>query len=778
MSNKRRQLYASAAIALATGIHSQSAFAQDMPEEARVQDGDEIVVTARRREEALQDVPIAVTAVTSDQIEIRQLDSVSQVAEAVPNLTYQTGAPTGTGASTPSIFIRGVGSAETSLGTEPGVGLYVDDVYIARSVGSVLDLVDVDTIQVLRGPQGTLFGRNSLGGALLIRSRRPGDVIGGAIEARTGSYSRFDLRASIDLPFGDTIRTNFAGMYASREGYVESADSKPMGNINRVAGRGVIEWQPVSGLRVTVTGDYTSIDERAMPAVLLGVVPNIPFTPVSSSIQSVSNLQAGCGGASVLGNSGNPRCIDQGSIQGYFRTLGGYQTNNQIFDSQGSRPFGNTSLIDIWGVSGTVVYDLSDSLSLKSVTAYRGLDAFWASNSDHTPNPGIETKNDQDQTQFTQEIQLSGNTSSLDWVIGAFYMHEKGDALNVVAFPDVIFRSGGAFSTQSIATFGQATWEIVPSLELTGGLRYTHELKKYDTLSNQQVIGVLVDPVNRVFLDFRANPIPFVAGATPDLETNEVTPHVNLAYHWSSDVMTYVSYSKGYKSGGYEQRLAPGTPAVPFFRPEYVDSYEAGIKLSVPESGVTISASGFHSKYKDMQISVVDGPSPTLTNAGDATLNGGEFELTWKLSPAVTFAGYASYLDAGYDSLTPRALMSGVQLGSTLPNVSKWQLGASLDGRIPIGSGLEIRPHADIAWRSGLYLDSANTPLLYQPDYTLVNMAVTLADKDTQWSLSLSGRNLLNEHYLVSGIAQYNIGEIEGQVARPREWALTAKFRF
>lgn len=776
MSKSRRMLWFSTTMAAFAGLPMQGAYAQETDE--KLDAANAIVVTARRREESLQDVPVAVTAVTAESLERRQIDSIAQVGESVPNLTYQSGAPTGTGGSTPSIFIRGVGSAETSLGTEPGVGLYVDDVYIARSVGSVLDLVDLESVQILRGPQGTLFGRNSLGGAILIRTRPPGEELGGTFEVKTGNYKRFDLRASMDLPLSDTIKTNVTGLYASRDGYVKSLDSKPMGNINRYAARGTFLWTPEPDLKITLTGDFSHIDERALPGVLLGLVPNIPFTPVPSSIEAISNIQAACGGASVLGNSGNPACIDQQYILGPYQSGGGYSTGNPIFDSQGSRPFGNTTIIDVRGVSGSIVYDFSPTVSIKSVTAYRTLDAFWTSNSDHTPNPGIETKNDQDQKQFTQEIQLLGDTDTLNWVLGAFYMHEKGNALNVVAFPDVIFRSGGGFSTKSAALFGQATWEIMPSLEVTGGLRYTYEKKKYDTLNNQQVIGVLVDPVNRIFLDFREAPIPFVTGSTPDLQTNEVTPHFNIAYHWSPSVMTYFSYSKGYKSGGYEQRLAPGTPAVPSFRPEYVNSYELGLKASIPDAGLAIGASAFHSKYRDMQISVVDGPSPTLTNAGDATLNGGELELSLRVSREFTFAVYSSYLDAEYDSLTQRALNSGVMLNSRLPNVSKCQFGASADGTFPLGGRLELRPHADWNYRSSLYVDSANTPLLYQKAVSLVNAALTLADEDDRWQVSISVRNLLDKAVLVSGIAQYNIGEIEGQYARPREWALSAKVRF
>lgn len=779
MTFTRSRLLATAALLMPWTI-AVPAFAQDTqpPAAAEAEPDDEIVVTARRREESLQNVPIAITAISSEDLERRQIDSVSQAVEAVPNLTYQTGAPTGTGGSTPSVFIRGVGSAETSLGTEPGVGLYVDDVYIARSVGSVLDLVDVESIQVLRGPQGTLFGRNSLGGAILIRSRRPAETFGGSLEVQTGRFGRFDVRGSLDIPIGSDVRLGLTGMRAHRGGFVASDDDKATGNINRVAGRAVLEWQAASNLRITITGDITDINERALPGVLLALSPNIPFTPVPSSIQAISNLQGTCGGASVLGNSGNPLCTDQQYILGPRRAAGGYQTTNQIFDSQGSRPYGSHSLIDTAGISGTIVWDISDRLTLKSITAYRTLDAFWTSNSDHTPNPGIETKNDQNQSQFTQEIQLLGRNGSLNWVLGGFYMNEQGEALNVVAFPEVIFRSGGDFSTRSFALFGQGSLTLAPGLELTGGLRFTHERKQFDVVNNQQVIGVLVDPVNRVFLDFRANPIPFVTGATPDLETNEFTPLVSLQYNWSPSVMTYVSYSRGYKSGGYEQRLAPGTPQVPSFLPEFVDSFEAGLRISEPTNRLRLSAALFHSSYSDMQISVVDGPAPTLTNAGDATLNGAELEISFDPARGVRLSAFGSYLDADYDSLTQRALNSGVRLTNDLPNASRWQFGAAIDVTAEIGGNLELRPHADWSYRSAYFVDSANDPLLRQPGYHMVNAALTLARADGRWEVSLSARNILNETYLVSGIAQYNIGEVEGQFGRPREWALSAKVRF
>lgn len=755
-----------------------------LAQEQGAEDSEEIVVEARRREEALQDVPIAVTVVTAAELERRQIDNIAQVGESIPNLTFQTGAPTGTGASTPSVFIRGVGSAETSLGTEPGVGLYVDDVYIARSVGSVLDLVDPQSVQILRGPQGTLFGRNSVGGAILIRSRAPSSEFGGTLHVDTGSFDRADARFSLDVPFSESFRTSVSGMLANRDGYVESDDSEAMGNIDRWAGRVAAEWDATDSLTVSFAADMMRADETAMPAVLLGLVDFIPGTqflpggPFPSEIFAVTNNSALCGGASTQANSGNPNCLDQQWIMGPGRTAGGYQAETDIFDSQGSRPYGNTAITEVQGASLHLDWELSPSLTFKSITAYRELEAFWASNSDHSPLPGIETKNDQEQSQFTQEFQLLGESEALNWVVGAFYMHEEGDALNVVAFPSVIFRSGGGFSTDSTALFAQGTYRITPSLELTGGLRYTEETKSYDTLSNQQVIGVLVDVPNRVWLDLRGSPIPFVTGSTPDLESEELTPLVSLAYHFNDDLMSYLSFSRGYKSGGYEQRLAPGTPEVPRFNPEFVDTYELGLKGEFSDGRVTLAAAVFQSQYSDMQISVVDGPAPTIANAGDATINGAELELGFRPVDDLRINVYAGYLDASYDSLSPRALQSGITLASRLPNTSEWQYGASVSYEFALSEGLTLRPHVDWSYRSSIELDAANAPLLHQPGYSLVNAVLTLTPPDERWAVSLSGRNLTDETYLVSGIAQYNIGEIEGQYARPQEWAVGLQYRF
>lgn len=765
----------------AVGLSSLAAPTQLLAQEPVVEKVEEIVITARKREESLQDTPIAVSAFSGAALDARQADNVAQVGEVVPNLTFHTGAPIGGSTSTASIFIRGIGSNEVSLGTEPGVGLYVDDVYLARSVGSVLDLADVESVQVLRGPQGTLFGRNSVGGAILIRTRRPEDSFGGSLKLTTGTDERAEVMATLNMPLSDAVRTRFSALAGKRDGFVRNLDGgKDLGGTERFVGRGVLEWQARENLLLTLSADGTHARDTAVPSVLLGLVPTIPGTPVPSQLQSVSNLNAACGGASVLGNSGNPACIDSQYIRGPYAGFGGYVSPHPIFDSQGSRPFENESRLDVWGASARLEWDLSGSLKLRSITAYRDVDAFWPSNSDHSPNPGAEAKNDFDQQQFTQELQLLGTAldGRLDWIAGGYYLAEEGENLNIVHFPGVIFRSGGRFKTESEAVFAQVSYDVAERLELTAGLRGTREHKTYDTASFQQIIGVLLDPVAQVYLDLRGAPIPFVIGTTPALDSDEVTPYASLAWKVGPDMMTYLSYSKGYKSGGYEQRLAPGTPYAPSFGAEFAQVYELGFKSTLADGRFALNGAGFYTDYQDMQISVVDGVAPTLTNAGDSTIKGVELEAWWRPQSGLEASFSLGWMDAGYDRLTTRALFSGVRLDNALPNTSEWQIGGSLAYSASLNGRGTLTPRIDWSWRSAYFIDSANSPLLEQEAFHLLNASLTFAAQSDRWELVLSGRNLTDEAYLVSGMAQYNIGQIEGQFARPREWNLSLRVNF
>lgn len=762
-------------------------FAADMPSVGESAAGiqlQEVVVTARKRAETLSNIPVAVTALSGAQLDAQGIDRIDKISGHVPNLTFQPGAPTGSGPSTPSVFIRGIGSSETSLGTEAGVGLYVDDVYIARSVGSVLDLTNVDSVQVLRGPQGTLFGRNNVGGAIVIRSAPLSATPAGSLRLSVGNQNHREIRGNLDMPFGDSVRTRLAGIASFRNGYVKNVDSSDarddFGRTDRIGVSAALEWRPQDSVVITLRGDHSRDQGTAPPSVLLGLVPTIPGTNTPSMIQALSNLKGTCFGASVLGNSGNPDCIDQQWILGPYRSHSGYATSNAIFDSQGSEAYANRTRAVIGGGSMTVAWALNDATNLKSVTAYRNINAFWPSNSDHSPDPGIETKVDFREHQFTEELQLLGQNFSdrMKWILGGYYLDEAGSELNVVAFPAVIFRSGGGYATKSSALFAQSSIEVTDALEMTGGVRYTHERKSYDTLSNQEIIGVLMDPFSRQFMDLRATPIPFVTGSTPDIKSEKTSPYLSAKYRFNPSWMIYASVSDGYKSGGYEQRLAPGTQEVPRFGPERVRMIELGTKARLLNGRASVELALFRSKYKDMQITVVDGVAPTMTNAGDATIKGGELEIGVTPIEGLQLDVNSGYLDASYDRLTDRAFASGIHLNSELPNTPRFQWGISGEYRARLPTNLLLIPRLDWSYRSHLFVDSANTPILRQAGVGLLNAGLSLADSADRWSVTLSGRNLTNRDVLVAGLAQYSIGEIEGTYGPPRQWDLSMNIKF
>lgn len=875
MSGNNRHLDGVVGIALSLALGAGgAAWAQEQAPEAQAEVSaiEEIIVTARKREEPLQKTPVAITAFSGSDLEALQVDDVSQAAEFAPNLVFDSGAPVSGSSATASIFIRGIGSSEFSLGTEQGVGLYVDGVYLARSVGGVLDLVDVESLQVLRGPQGTLFGRNTVGGAILVQSTRPADELGGSIRFTTGNDTRADLKASVDIPLGDNLRSRFSFLRTLRDGYVENLDGgEDLGSDNAFTSRGVLEWTPSEQARFSLAADYTRERESAAPHVLLalpeGLQPmmacpgdvnspgsGFPFLPgtancdasemvpsgmfrnffndprpqsewgtPTSYFEIYSNRRSGinCGNSDVSRGDGVlDDCIDQDYILGPYRTYGGYSTRRQVFEDQIAQPYENASDLDVRGIALTAEFGLG-SATLKSITAFRDLEGYWPRNADHSAAPGLETKNEFEQEQFTQELQLLGTAfgDSLDWILGLYYLDEEGEHLDDVGFPQFIFRSGGIFTIETWAAFAQGAWRMGERWELTLGARYTSEEKTYDPDDNQVIKAALstaLTPPDPIFqnagesdTDFAARvamreaefarrrmaisgdtaagafpliPVQFqpalVSNNTPNLDITETTPYASLSFDVAENFLTYISYSRGYKSGGYEQRVAPPPAPAPRFLPEFADVYEFGFKSTIFGGSMRFNGAVFYTDYKDMQISLTDGSAPTISNAGDATIQGFELEAAWLPSPALRIDAALGYLDAGYDSVHPRAIASGVRLDNDLPNVADLNFSLSASYEFGLVNGGALTPRVDFSYRSEVANDAANTPELKQDAVNLLNASLAYTSPGERWSLVVAGRNLLDEEYLVTGLADPIVGYVEGIYARPSQWSLSLKVNF
>lgn len=751
---------------------------------------EEVLVMARRREESLQDTPLSITAITSESLEARGFNKVSQVTQVAPNVVFEPTAPLTGSSNNGSIFIRGIGTTEFSLGTDPGVGLYVDDVYLARTSGNVMDLVDAAAIEVLRGPQGTLFGRNSIGGAIIIRSKRPEEEFSGRVNIEYGEDDYWSVSGMLNIPIHDTLRGRVSLMRKGQDGYVNDVASiEDFGSKSSWAGRATLEWTPNEDLIITGRFDYTKEDNSAAPYVLVDLFDENPLVPGAPTFVAFQNMGLGC--ATSQGNTGGS-CVDQYYIRGPHETVFGYSTDDPFLNDYNKEPFQSKDYTEVYG--GSITFELAlGGLDIKSTTAYREVESRNPRNPDHTPFQVLEANSDLEQEQFSTELTISGMSFNdrLNWVSGLFYMEEEGYQLDSVALWPLTLFSGGDFTNENWAVFGQGTYELTDSLQLTAGLRYTEEDKEFRAISDNFEFGR-----TQALVSFRplvlgipgataaddkivVTPVTIFDDPTP-LEFEETTYHVNLAWNITDELMTYASISRGYKAGGFEQRLASPVPAALTFDPEFVDAYEVGFKSTLLDSTLRLNGAVFYSDYQDIQCAVVIGIAPTTINYGDGEILGLELEANWvpRGNWSVDFS--MGYLDAGWadGTLTPQASTVGISEDNDFAMIPEWSLSSGIAYNFELGDKGILTPRVDWSYRSDVNKDAANTPILVQDAFNLVNVGVTWVSAGEQYKVSLQGRNITDEVYIMTGVSQPDGGFTEAVYSRGAEWRLSAQYKF
>ena len=767
-------------------VATPAASAQDAPQAESGSGIEDIVVTARRRQESLQDTPIAISAVSGESIAARGLDNVTQIGDFTPNVKFNSSVPVSASNATAAIFIRGIGQNDYQLSADPGVGLYLDGVYISRGVGNVLDVLNVERIEVLRGPQGTLFGRNTIGGAVSVTTKKPGDVLAGSLDLTTGSFKRIQVKGSIDIPLAEGVYTSFSGFYHHRDGYVKGVipGAPDLGDTNQLAGRFALRLEPSSNLTIDIAVDGTRAREESAPNVLIEANENAPAPAVWNAVYS--------GAAAICTNLADParltdqRCYNSQWALAPYRHGGTFTTISAPFNSASRRPYQSASDLNIWGVSGVVEWKLSDSVTFKSITAYRKVTGFWTRDSDHSPASIIQTNSDWRQDQFSQEVQLGGDAfdKRLHWLVGGYYSNESGNHKDLVNIVDAVFLSGAVLDGKSYAVFGQATYEIVDNLNLTAGIRWTEDQKTFNN-ANQYVVeaGFLTGaPFNPDGSGLQnGDPLMGPLGQTSTIKDRAWTPMASLSYRWSPEVLTYLSYSKGFKGGGFTQRVFPPFAFIPSFKPETSETYEAGIKTDLFDRRLRLNAAVFQNNYDNLQITVNDptlGFAPIIQNAAKARIRGVELEMQARPTDALRIEAGLGYLDAKYRSVDIRALNAGVTTDTHLQNAPKWTLSAGVSYEFDLGDAGKLTPRVDWSYRSRVYNDAINTPQLIQDGYHLVNASIGYTDPNAHWSVNLGVKNLTKEVYLGSGYADSFGGLIEGVYGRPREWYLSAGYNF
>ena len=762
---------------------------------------EEVVVTARKTAESLQDTPISVTALSGDRLEDMGLSRITKLQNVTPNLVFQnTPAYSGAG-NNAAVYIRGVGQKDFVPTIDPGVGIYVDEVYLGRSAGAVLDMIDIQQVEILRGPQGTLFGKNTIGGAISITTTKPNEEFGGKVDIKVGTDERRNIRGVLNVPLSDTLfaRGSFGSL--QQDGYVfRPFDDKDLGNQDTLMGRLALRWVPSDTFTADLSFDYYD-DETNGPPLLITRVDGFPESATAipgGNFPFINNLFAGF--SPDFGGPNPIVCTFPNAPSACFTSANAVTGNNT---NLGTGP--NYSEMENEAVSLTLTWDL-DAFTAKLITSYRSLDGEFANDRDGYPqndgqpavpglpilvNPVTHYFDTFKQDQFSVELQLTGSAieDRLRWVAGVYAFEEDGENINPVDFTTVSLQSGGYFDYSSEAVFAQATFDFTEKLSVTAGMRYTKEDRDYlpDQYIEEMPLGGLPFPcfnsdgsTKICALGDRAVPYETVNNSI-----SENTPMVSISYSFTDDVMLYGTYSEGFKVGGFTQRIFPPEPSLPAFGPEYVDSLEAGIKAELLDNSLRVNLAVYSADYSDLQI-LISEPSrvgPYTTNAGDATIDGFELEINYLSQNGVLIDLAVGYTDAGYDSLNPD-LFSGLRVSDPFVFISEWNTNLSVTKTFDTQVG-EITPRLDWSWRSEFYTNAGGLPFapawadpLVQPDYSVVNMSARWESATSGLSVTVGVDNVADEEFSIFGDYQSTFGSTAQAFDRGRQYYLMLGYSF
>ncbi|MDA5192529.1 TonB-dependent receptor [Govanella unica] len=795
---------------------------------------EEIVVTAQKREERLQDTPISITAFTGAALAEKSVFNLQAIAQFTPNVEINNGRADGGGSSF-NAYIRGIGQQDFLFPTEPGVGLYVDGVYLARTSGGTLALSDIARIEVLRGPQGTLYGKNTVGGAINIYSLQPdaNGPVTGAIEGTTGRFNRSDVKAHVMFPIIDgVLAAKISGAALHRNGFGERVqDGRDLGNENKQVGRFELRWTPSSAWDISLRGDFQRQKQNGPVGSIINRFASdvvLPDLEVDGNGQAIAgafkpcNVSAGSfdPGLSTCGLVFNPGGLPNGmGLQGLtfddiYNKFVVPNINSQLGLPAGSRydgrwvtgdptiSNGTSPSLDnnrVWGLSLTAAWSPSDEITIKSISAYRELSSQSPRDGDHTPYPVVYTANDIHQSQFSQELQLGGSSMNdrLKWLVGGFYMREHAYDDNTVNMMSGIYSYyplGLTFNylpyneiwIDTWAVFGQGTYELTDRLSLTVGGRYSKDKKKYyqDHLLSE-VPGTGTGGLEN-----------YVGPRTLKDSWGSFTPKVALDFKATDDVLLYASYAKGFKGGGWSPRPTQQNDSDLSYDPEILNTFEVGTKTAWFDNRMTFNVAGFYSIYKDVQVTTVDSGSNgsllLLTrNVGEARLYGLEAELVARPMQGLDLNMAVGYLHSEWHKLN--IVDANLKLSNKLVDSPKWTLNMGAQYRLPISENFgSLVLRGDASFRSLTWKDPFNVTRapasrpgdkiterrMAQDAYWLVNTRLSWTNPSDNWEVALFVTNLLDKRYFTSMLPVDNFGYDEAYVGRPREWGLSASYKF
>ena len=790
--------------------HAQAVTETDLTEE--------IVVTARRREERLIDAPLSVSVFDENLLIDLHVSTIDEISHQTPGLIFDTTTSISGSPSSASVFIRGIGQTDFTLVTEPGVGIYIDDIYLPHSIGNVVEALNLERVEVLKGPQGTLFGRNTIGGAVRVVTRKPhSDGFEGDIDVTIGNYNRIDVKGHVNVPVTDNFALRFSALTQNWDGFVDRPNlGDSTGNKNARIFAVQARWQSES---FTADFLFNTVKDRSAGA------PNV----LLAAGNGAGNQGAGVDVAgNVLGSDNAPlantiaeRLATQlgGTAEDYVWNTGRVPTGcsarnagNCLEDTTNLRIKND---LDADTIGLTIGWEISDSVSLKFITGYRELDTNFGRDGDHSIVPVISVDSFISSKSFSQEVQLSGTSNRLSWLLGVYYFNEDGFMDDDVRFNNFSLLSGGAVETESTAVFAQATWSATEQLDLTFGIRYTDETKVFTMDDEHQALAGFgpSDPADAIWwLNPSNTPVNtnygFLLNFRNPTSTNRVVPggcgnlgtsvtfeckleedrpdyHAGLAWRFRTDQMLYANYSTGFKGGGFQQRNA-NLAELPIFKAEQSGAFEVGYKASLSNGRVSLAVAYFRTDYTDFQATVTEGDGQGVSvtrNAGDALIQGVELDLTLTPVDSLRLVLSLAYLQGEYKALSDEAIKGGITTDHELLRLPELQTSVSATYDFRFANGSVLIPRVDWSHSGEMYNDAVNSKELKRTSYNLINLSLTYENKKNDMSYSVFWKNITDEQFVTSGFygtpsPGAPLEYVDGSISRPSEWGVQIRKMF
>lgn len=671
-----------------------------------------VVVSAQRRDEEMQKVPISITTISAKDIEQKQVRRLEDLKFDVPNMVIEPNTGTSSGAK---IFMRGVGTDESLFSADPSIAIYIDDVYIPRQTGAMFDLFDVQRIEVLRGPQGTLYGRNATGGAIRYVTVKPTGNEKFEIDGRIGNLGRQDIRASIGAKLGESVDATFAVMSKNRDGYLTDLTNGGKVNDEQVYGaRASFAMNFGAATRATLTLD--SVKQRSGPTYASGIL---------------DPAAAAAAGRPVNNADGNLLTIETNLPNGI---------NN----------------LDQSGISFVTTTDLG-GMDWRNILAYRKMDNLLYIDLDGSVATRFHLFQDQKQRQNSYETQLvSTGAGALKWTGGLFFFNEKNDQ---PTRQDIFATGSTSFinqKTNASAGYGQAEFNFNPVWKATGGLRYSKETKELSIISIRTT-GIEA---------FRLNKKD---------SWSKTDWRVSIDGQLDRDVLAYASAATGFKSGGFNGR-AGSLAAFTTLKPESVTAYEIGLKTTLADGRVRFNINYYLNDYKDLQLTAFDSTgSSVLTNASSATLKGVEAEVLAQVTREWQFSANIGTIDGKYKDYS--AANAATFAGKQLKQAPKQQWGLGTSYRLPVGSD-SIIFNANAKHVGDHYQNLANSELIKTRSYTLVDARAGYEAKGGKWAVALWGKNLGDKKYFTGAFDIPGLQIADAYINVPRTYGVDFRYRF